>query len=109
MALTQVPQLTSEEGLPLNKGKIYMSKTSPPIVHEAYLAQFRADFSSFLTARNEEMVSNGRLVLILHGRRSNDYAGSKESSYCWEFLAEAIASMVSEVCRQTETNFLCFS
>ncbi|KAI4383966.1 hypothetical protein MLD38_009743 [Melastoma candidum] len=94
--LSKFPDLTSKEGLPLNKGKIYMSETSPPAVKEAYLAQFIADFSSFLSLRSHEMMIDGRLVLILHGRRSGDSAGSKESSYSWEFLAKAIESLVSE-------------
>ncbi|OWM87438.1 hypothetical protein CDL15_Pgr022549 [Punica granatum] len=93
--LSQVPRLTTEEGLPMNKGKIYISKTSPPEVKEAYLAKFEVDFTNFLRCRSEEMVTGARLVLVLHGRRNADPA-SKESCYIWELLAEAISSMVSE-------------
>ncbi|KAK6929448.1 SAM dependent carboxyl methyltransferase [Dillenia turbinata] len=76
--LSEVPPgLTSEEGLPLNKGNIYISKTSPPIVSKTYLSQFQKDFSIFLSCRSKEMISEGRTVLILHGRRSVDPPGGE--------------------------------
>ncbi|CAK9135742.1 IpCS3 [Ilex paraguariensis] len=94
--LSQVPKgLTSKEGLPLNKGKINISKTSPPVVEAAYLAQFKEDFTLLLKSRAEEMVQNGRMVLILNGRQASDPWG-KESCYHWEVLAEAISEMVSQ-------------
>ncbi|XP_030540395.1 7-methylxanthine methyltransferase 1-like [Rhodamnia argentea] len=93
--LSQVPNLTSEEGSPLNKGRIYISETSPRVVKEAYLAQFRADFSTFLKSRGKEMVDNGRLVLILNGREDKDFA-SLDGYFIWEKLGEAIADLVSE-------------
>ncbi|CAK9181484.1 IpCS4 [Ilex paraguariensis] len=94
--LSQIPRgLTSKEGFPLNKGKIYISKTSPPVVVAAYLAQFKEDFTLFLKSRAEETVQNGRMVLILHGRQASDPWG-KESCYHWEILAETISKMVSQ-------------
>ncbi|XP_059632286.1 probable caffeine synthase 4 [Cornus florida] len=94
--LSQVPKgLTSKEGLPLNKGNIYISQTSPPIVREAYLAQFQEDLTLFLKCRSEEMVPGARIVLILHGRQSSDPWG-KVSCYPWELLGQAIAEMVSQ-------------
>ncbi|XP_059666387.1 probable caffeine synthase 4 isoform X1 [Cornus florida] len=94
--LSQVPKgLTSNEGLPLNKGKMYISTTSPPVVREAYLTQFQEDFTMFLKSRSEEMVPDGCMVLILHGRQSADPL-DKESCWQWELLAEAIADMVSQ-------------
>ncbi|KAA8539627.1 hypothetical protein F0562_026319 [Nyssa sinensis] len=94
--LSQAPKgLTSKEGLPLNKGKMYISKTSPPAVREAYLAQFQEDFTLFLKCRSEEMVPHGRMVLTLHGRPSSD-STTKESCYAWELLGEATAQLVSQ-------------
>ncbi|XP_010031255.2 probable caffeine synthase 2 [Eucalyptus grandis] len=93
--LSQVPNLTSKEGLPLNKGRIYISETSPSVVKEAYLAQFRVDLSTFLKFRSEEMVNNGYLVLVLNGRKDKDFAGIN-SHYIMEKLGEAIANLVSE-------------
>ncbi|XP_030444374.1 7-methylxanthine methyltransferase ICS1-like [Syzygium oleosum] len=93
--LSQVPNLTSEEGFPLNKGRIYISETSPGVVKEAYLDQFRADFTTFLKFRSEEMVDNGRLLLVLNGRKDKDFAGIN-SHYIMEKLGEAIADLVSE-------------
>ncbi|XP_059666384.1 probable caffeine synthase 4 [Cornus florida] len=94
--LSQVPKgLTSDEGLPLNRGKMYISTTSPPVVREAYLTQFQQDFTLFLKSRYEEMVPDGCMVLILHGRQSADPL-DKESCWHWELLAEAIAELVSQ-------------
>ncbi|XAR65909.1 Theobromine synthase [Bertholletia excelsa] len=94
--LSQPPKgLTGKEGQPLNKGKIYISKTSPPGVREAYIAQFQEDITAFLKARSQEMVPHGRMVLILYGRSSTDPT-SKENSDRWELLAEAISEMVSQ-------------
>ncbi|CAL5365630.1 unnamed protein product [Camellia sinensis] len=94
--LSQAPKgLTSREGLALNKGKIYISKTSPPVVREAYLSQFHEDFIMFLNARSQEVVPNGCMVLILPGRQSSD-PSSMESCFTWELLAIAIAELVSQ-------------
>ncbi|KAK4836372.1 hypothetical protein QYF36_022136 [Acer negundo] len=100
----KVPELRDEERLPINKGKIYISKTSPPAVCEAYLAQFQQDFSLFLKSRAQEMVPyGGRAILVLHGRLSAD--PTSEDSYTpWELFAEAISHLVSKVrveCLQT--------
>ncbi|CAL5366166.1 unnamed protein product [Camellia sinensis] len=71
--LTQAPKgLTSREGLALNKGKIYISKTSPPVV-----------------------VPNGCMVLILRGRLSSNPL-DMESCFTWELLAITIAELVSQ-------------
>ena len=94
--MIKAPNLTSEEGLPLNKGKIYISKTSPPAVRKAYLAQFQEDFLLFLKCRSPELVHNGRMVLIIHGRESEDPT-RKDSCYVWEILADAISYLVSQV------------
>lgn len=76
----------------MNKGKMYISKTSPPSVARAYLDQFQEDFTFFLKSRAIEMVPHGRMVLILHGRQSAD--ASKEYFFAWEVLAKTISDMV---------------
>ncbi|KAL7229083.1 hypothetical protein ACSBR2_007723 [Camellia fascicularis] len=54
---SQAPKgLSSREGLALNKGKIYVSMTSPPVVREAYLSQFHEDFTNFLNSRSQEVL-----------------------------------------------------
>ncbi|KAJ9674770.1 hypothetical protein PVL29_023979 [Vitis rotundifolia] len=95
--LSQVPPgLASKDGRgSWNKGKIYISKTSPDCVLEAYSSQFQKDWSVFLKSRAEEIVGGGRMVLSFMGRRSTD-PRSKESCYQWELLARALMSMVSE-------------
>ncbi|GLT80048.1 hypothetical protein SLA2020_515110 [Shorea laevis] len=90
MWLSQLP-----EGLENNKGNIYMSSSSPPNVIKAYYEQFKQDFSLFLKCRSEELVTGGRMVLTILGRRSDDPT-SKECCYIWELLAMALNDMVSE-------------
>ncbi|KAL2513004.1 Jasmonate O-methyltransferase [Abeliophyllum distichum] len=94
--LSQVPPaLDSSIFKPLNKGKIYVSKSSPSSVLDAYLSQFKRDFSLFLKCRSEEMVVGGHLVLSFMGRVSAD-PSSEESCMQWELLARALMSMVLE-------------
>ncbi|XP_062080022.1 probable caffeine synthase MTL3 [Humulus lupulus] len=50
--LSQVPK---ELLVNNNKGNIYISKTSPPLVFKAYLDQFHKDFTNFLRWRSEEI------------------------------------------------------
>lgn len=80
----------------LNKGKIYMSMTSPNEVINAYKLQFRKDFLSFLKCRAEEVISGGRMVLTFMGRRSNDSTSEYNNFYPWELIARSFNSMVSE-------------
>ncbi|KAK3227289.1 hypothetical protein Dsin_007151 [Dipteronia sinensis] len=82
--LSKVPRLKDEAGLALNKGKIYISKNSPGAVREAYLCQYQKDFCSFLKSRSEEMVANGRVVLILTGRQSADPTCEDVIFYQWD-------------------------
>ncbi|KAH9610126.1 hypothetical protein KSS87_003314 [Heliosperma pusillum] len=71
--LSQVPRgLVSENGEALNKGNIYIAKTSPIEIHKAYYTQFKKDFTLFLRSRSKEMVSNGGMVVVLNGSINND-------------------------------------
>ncbi|KAF8016508.1 hypothetical protein BT93_H1890 [Corymbia citriodora subsp. variegata] len=93
--LSQVPSgLDSEAGITLNKGKLYISKTSPECVARAYADQFKRDFTLFLQSRSAEMVTGGRMVLSLMGRISGD--PSAESAFLWELLSLALIAMASE-------------
>ncbi|KAG5627188.1 hypothetical protein H5410_012406 [Solanum commersonii] len=44
-----------------NNNNIYIARTSPPHVIEAYMKQFDKDFSRFLQLRFEEIVTGGRM------------------------------------------------
>ncbi|KAJ6736297.1 JASMONATE O-METHYLTRANSFERASE-LIKE [Salix viminalis] len=79
----------------MNKGKIYISKSSSHGVLEAYSLQFQTDFSSFLKSRSKEIAAGGCMLLSLMGRRSPDPT-TDDSCYHWELLAQALMSMVSE-------------
>ncbi|MQL89219.1 hypothetical protein Taro_021782 [Colocasia esculenta] len=94
--LSQVPSsLFDEDGKSINKGKLYLSATSPPLVQKAYLMQFQNDFSLFLKSRSKELVAGGKMVLITMGRRSRDHSDSS-ATLLWDLLAEAFATMVSK-------------
>ncbi|CAI0411139.1 unnamed protein product [Linum tenue] len=82
-------------GLEENKGNIYMAKSSPQCVLEAYHKQFQTDFSSFLEHRAQELVTGGRMVLTFLGRRSAE-PFAKECCYIWELMSMALNQMASE-------------
>ncbi|XP_071720946.1 S-adenosyl-L-methionine:benzoic acid/salicylic acid carboxyl methyltransferase 3-like [Rutidosis leptorrhynchoides] len=79
----------------INKGSIYLSRTTPESVSRAYYQQFQKDFLGFLKCRSEELVGGGRMILTLLGR-TNDDSRDEESYYVWRPLAMALQEMVSE-------------
>ncbi|CDP21471.1 unnamed protein product [Coffea canephora] len=90
--LSQVPSgLVTEEGLPLNKGSIYIGKTSPKSVHDAYLDQFDRDFTNFLSARADELVSGGHLFVTLAPKIDDPVAYNVQ-----DLLGMTMNDMVSE-------------
>ncbi|XVE82459.1 hypothetical protein DITRI_Ditri16bG0006200 [Diplodiscus trichospermus] len=94
--LSQVPPELTEKASPLiNKGKVFISKTSPDAVINSYRTQFRKDFSLFLRLRSEEIAPEGRMVLTLGGRRTAD-ATSDESCLLWDYLGQAFQDLVAE-------------
>ncbi|KAF7824558.1 7-methylxanthosine synthase 1-like [Senna tora] len=64
--LSQVPK--GLIGRALNKGNIYIEKTSPEAVWKAYVEQFENDFKLFLKHRSLELVKGGGMVLTFIGR-----------------------------------------
>ncbi|KAK6130988.1 hypothetical protein DH2020_035269 [Rehmannia glutinosa] len=100
--LSQVPPvLDKNSGKHLNKGKIYISKTSPDCVLKAYLYQFQKDFFDFMRSRADEMVAGGGMLLSFMGRSSSD-ASAEVGCHQWELLAQALMSMVPEGLVQEE-------
>ncbi|XP_057531280.1 probable jasmonic acid carboxyl methyltransferase 2 [Amaranthus tricolor] len=95
--LSQVPQGLNEDDQPriLNKGNVYISRTSTMEVVMAYKQQFRNDFLTFLKCRASEMISSGRMVLTFVGRNSVEPT-SLQDSYPWDFISHCLATMVSE-------------
>ncbi|KAF3629364.1 Jasmonate O-methyltransferase [Capsicum annuum] len=95
--LSQVPVgLATNARTTLNKGKLYISQTSPSDVIKAYVSQFQNDFSSFLRSRSPEMVPGGRMLLSLMGRSSIDPTIEDGCYYQWELLAHALSTLVSK-------------
>ncbi|KAL0547108.1 hypothetical protein IC582_017031 [Cucumis melo] len=94
--LSRVPEGVRDEfGKPVNRGTIYISERSPKSIVEAYVNQFRRDFWEFLRKRGEEVVSGGRMVLILLGRDGADHV-DRGNSFMWHLLARAFAILVSQ-------------
>ncbi|XP_074313376.1 putative jasmonic acid carboxyl methyltransferase 2 [Silene latifolia] len=90
--LSQVPRgLMSENGEALNKGNIFIAKTSPPEIHKAYYAQFKRDFTLFLRSRSREMISAGGMVIVLNGSMKSD-----EPDSILELLGSTLQDMVLE-------------
>ncbi|KAK9076496.1 hypothetical protein SSX86_004830 [Deinandra increscens subsp. villosa] len=88
--LSRVPQ-----GLENNKHNIYMAKTSPTNVFEAYKKQFKKDFTKFLQLRSHEMITCGRMILTIPGRSIPD-PSSDDCCIIWELLAKSLVDMVKE-------------
>ncbi|KAJ1389329.1 SAM dependent carboxyl methyltransferase [Sesbania bispinosa] len=66
--LSQAPEELTKGAKPLNKGNIYLTSTSPPMVYKAYFEQFQRDFKLFLKSRSEELTPEGNMVLTFIGR-----------------------------------------
>uniref|UniRef100_A0ACD5VU28 Uncharacterized protein n=1 Tax=Avena sativa TaxID=4498 RepID=A0ACD5VU28_AVESA len=94
--LSQVPQgLFDETNMPINKGKMYISSTSPAGVAVAYRRQFQRDFSLFLKSRAAEVFPGGRMVLAMLGRQTDDCV-DKRTTFLWELLSESFAALVAQ-------------
>lgn len=91
------PGLGTNARTTLNKGKLYISSTSPSEVINKYMSQFQKDFFLFLQSRSPEMVAGGRMLLSLMGRSSIDPTAEDGCYYQWELLALALSILVSKV------------
>ncbi|KAL6270064.1 hypothetical protein ACE6H2_026975 [Prunus campanulata] len=90
--ISEVPKgLVIKEGEELNKGNIYIAKTSPPVVFKQYLEQFKRDFTVFLRSRAEELVPGGSMVLTTTGSIK-----SHDPLCIWEFVGLKLNDMVLE-------------
>jgi len=77
-----------------NSGHVYISSDA---VANAYLSQFKQDFTAFLEARAEEIIPGGCMFIALVGRNSSD--GKKQSGFsaCARYLEAAFEELVKEV------------
>ncbi|MBA0570106.1 hypothetical protein Golob_003792 [Gossypium lobatum] len=89
------PSLYDEHGKSINRGNVYISESGPPSVSRAYWNQFQDDFSLFLKSRSEELVTGGRMVLIILGRIGHDHV-DRGNSFFWEILSRCLAISVSQ-------------
>nr|XP_004292025.2 PREDICTED: LOW QUALITY PROTEIN: 7-methylxanthosine synthase 1-like [Fragaria vesca subsp. vesca] len=90
MWISEVPKgLVTEGGEGLNKGNIYIFKTSSPAVFNEYFEQLKRDFTVFLRSRAHELVPGGSMVLTTMGSiKSNDPLS------IWEFVGLKLHDMV---------------
>uniref|UniRef100_A0A803MEE8 Uncharacterized protein n=1 Tax=Chenopodium quinoa TaxID=63459 RepID=A0A803MEE8_CHEQI len=89
------PGLYDEQGMSINKRKIYISETSSRPVAIAYMDQFEQDFIRFLKCRSKEVVTNGSMLLTLRGRPCSS------DSFTWttfefKIFIKALTCLVSE-------------
>ncbi|PWA74403.1 salicylic acid carboxyl methyltransferase [Artemisia annua] len=88
--LSQVP-----EGLESNALNIYMAKTSPLNVLQAYGKQYYTDFTKFLHMRSKEIVRGGCMILTFLDRSMSDPT-SDDCCALWELLAQSLLDMLKE-------------
>ncbi|CAA7035769.1 unnamed protein product [Microthlaspi erraticum] len=89
------PAIYDEQGKSINKGCVNICSSSPEGVTKAYYSQFKEDFSTFLRFRSKELVSGGRMVLIILGREGPDHI-DRGNSFFWELLSRSIADLVAQ-------------
>ncbi|KAJ8544785.1 hypothetical protein K7X08_017368 [Anisodus acutangulus] len=89
------PGIYDEQGRSMNKDNIYISEKSSPLVSEAYFKQFQEDYSLFLSSRSEELVSGGKMVLILLGREGLHHA-DRGNTFFWKILSKSLTNLVSK-------------
>ncbi|KAH0726245.1 hypothetical protein KY289_002232 [Solanum tuberosum] len=77
-----------------NNNNIYITRTSPPQVFEAYMKQFDKDFSRFLQVCSEEIVSGGHMVLTFVGRSIPDPYGSHSAHL--DLLSKSFIDLIHE-------------
>lgn len=97
----QVPAgLIDKEGNHLNKGNIYIAKTSPGCVLKAYYDAFERDFTFFLRSRSEEMISGGHMILTIVSSDDHNkvyYSSGDYRCTVWELLGITLYEMSLEV------------
>ncbi|KAL0374154.1 UNVERIFIED_CONTAM: Benzoate carboxyl methyltransferase [Sesamum radiatum] len=89
--LSQIPKGLDRS----NKENIYMARTSPREVFEAYAKQHQTNFSTFLSLRGEEMIAGGRMVLTFVCRSVED-PSCKHYSAHYTLLSQTLLDMVAE-------------
>lgn len=90
------PDIYDETGRSMNKDSIYISERSPPQVAQAYLNQFQEDFSLFLRSRSAELITGGRMAIILLGREGPNHV-DRGNSLFWQILFRSLATLVDKV------------
>ncbi|WVZ80048.1 LOW QUALITY PROTEIN: hypothetical protein U9M48_027562 [Paspalum notatum var. saurae] len=85
----------------LNKGNIYIAKTTPLSVVKLYQDQFQMDLLLFLRLRYEELVLGGNMVLTFLGRKNEDVYGG-DLNHLSGLLAQSILCLVHKGLVQEE-------
>ena len=85
------------EGLEKKKISVYITSSSSQSDYKAYKNQFQKDFTTFLRMRSEEMISNGRMVLTLIGRKTLDDPRYRDCCHWLTLLSDSLCDLVYEV------------
>jgi jasmonate O-methyltransferase len=93
--LSQVPpEVLEKDSVTWNKGKIF--SCGSPAVGEAYFRQYQKDFNAFLRARADELVSGGRMLLLVMGRKPRDPSDQGFMAFSWDSLQSVLNDLVSQ-------------
>lgn len=95
--LSRVPEgLSDTKSVAWNEGRIHYGGSSEPVL-KAYADQFETDIGAFLSARAEEVVGDGLMVLIMPG--VSDGVGHTHSpmAVLFNFLGSSLVDFASEV------------
>lgn len=95
--LSRVPiEIKDKSSRSWNGKRVFISNDGPMEVAEAYLAQFQRDFSSFLTARAQEIVKGGCMFIYLSGRDTADPRHQGASGVIGDILEAAFNDILSQ-------------
>ncbi|KAG6415700.1 hypothetical protein SASPL_123114 [Salvia splendens] len=89
------PGIYDDQGRSLNRESVYITKKSPRQVIDAYAKQFAEDLWAFLEGRAVEVMSGGRMALLIAGRKISDYF-SLDKTFLWENLYQSFLTLVSK-------------
>lgn len=82
-------------GIP-NEGRIFYTGAAPHVA-AAYSDQFEADLASFLSARADEIVSGGLLLLILPATPDGIPQSELGPSLLFDFLGDSLVDLANQV------------
>ncbi|GAA0159458.1 methyltransferase [Lithospermum erythrorhizon] len=92
--LSKIPhEVTNKNSLAWNEGKVHYLR-APKAVKDAYSTQFKQDIEAFLSARAQELVAGGLMVLIVNGFPDGSFPSNSITSGNFKILESCSEDMV---------------